>query len=406
MSEFPDPDFSFLSTGTGDRSTAVARSLDADGGAVSSGVRDLDSQATGQGLTAGLDKLVTATETTNRAAMAHARSAESTAELRQLAEQWKSTAPKDADIDQADAYAELAQRLMMEAEKSNDWAAASEAEANYRSALQQAQSLRALRQSADEAFNAGTAALAAKINQRVSVIDSDHGGSGVRLPGSLRGAFEEIRSPAPAPAPRTPSAPAAPRTPAGSAPSAPVRPAAASPDKAEMPAMPQVPQQGQQQPQQQGQHPQAGGAMPATTGAKPTDKKREGDSTPTGLAAAVGATGAGASPVSSAATPRATNPGYSVKDLVTGTNVTGRPIPAVGLSAGLPSQAQSTAPGTAAAPGQGGMPYGPGMGGMGNGKGAGREAPRIVQAQQPLEDGVVPGGTILRGDAPPEQKAS
>ncbi|ULP48018.1 hypothetical protein [Mycolicibacter virginiensis] len=410
MSEYPDTDFSFLSTGTGDRAKGVARGLDADGGAVSSGVADLDGQAKGLGLTAGLDGLVTTKEITGRAAMSHASNAESVAELSQLASQWQSSAPKNADIDQADGYVQLAQLLMMEAEERNDPVGAADAEANFRSAVQQAQSLRAMRESADAAFNTGAIALAAKVNQRVDVVNSDSGGTGVRRPDS-QNSLGALKPPAPS-TPRTPSAPG---TPAGPAPSA---PAGIAPhtqlSKADMPPMPQVPQ-GQAQPQQpqaqQQPHPQAAAAGGAPTGAptpKPADRKRDSDAAPTGLSAAVGATGAGASPVSSAAAPRPTNPGYSREGMVTGTNVTGRPSPQVTLSGGMPATAPATAAGTAAAPGAGGMPYGPGAGGMGasRGGGAAKEAPRIVQSAEPLEDGIVRGGTILRGDEPPEQKAS
>lgn len=408
MSEYPDTDFSFLSTGTGDRAKGVARGLDADGGAVSSGVADLDGQAKGLGLTAGLDGLVTTKEITGRAAMSHASNAESVAELSQLASQWQSSAPKNADIDQADGYVQLAQLLMMEAEERNDPVGAADAEANFRSAVQQAQSLRAMRESADAAFNTGAIALAAKVNQRVDVVNSDSGGTGVRRPDS-QNSLGALKPPAPS-TPRTPSAPG---TPAGPAPSAPAGTAPRTDlSKSTMPQMPQVPQgQGAQaQPQAQQQpHPQAaaaGGAPTGTAAPRATDKKRDGtDSAPTGLAAAVGATGAGASPVSAA--PRATNPGYSREGMVTSTNTSGRPSPGVTLSGGMPTTAPATAAGTAAAPGGMGTPMVPPVGMGGKGTAAQKEASKIVQADlEPLEDGVVPGGTILRGDGDQQRQAS
>ncbi|MFL0278096.1 hypothetical protein [Mycobacterium sp. SMC-19] len=269
-------------------------------------------------------------------------------------------------------------------------------------AQQNASVMRAQRISADEAYNTGMIALAAKVEQQTLGSRSFVDGPSIsaRTPNSF-GALKP-------PARTTPGTPAGPRTPA--APGAGTSPSPRTDlSKATMPTMPQVPQgqgaqaQPQPQPQPQQPHPQAaaaGGAPTSTPTPKAADKRRDSDSAPTGLSAAVGATGAGASPVSSAAAPRPTNPGYSVTGMQTATNVTGRPAPGVSLSAGMPTTAPATAAGTAAAPAAGGMgaPYSPmGMGGKAGG--AQREAAAIKQGVvEPLEDGIVRGGTVCRGD--------
>lgn len=406
MSEFPDPDFSFLRSGVIERARDLGRNMEGLQQQITAGAQRVDGLAKGASITHGVSQLHAAAATAGKAAQAHYAVADGLDQARKLAEQWESAAPRDAEIDAADNKVKEAEEALIAAANGDNYAMEVAAADALHAAQQSAAVLRSTRIAADTAFRTGSATVTAKSVQRAADVDRGTG-SGVRLPGSLRGAFEEIRSPAPAPAPRTPSAPAAPRTPAGAPPAAPVRPAAASPGKAEMPPMPQVPQQAQQQPQTGGA-PAGAGALPSAAGGRPTDKKRDSDSTPTGLAGAVGATGAGASPLHpTAAAARPATAGYSRGDMTTNTNVTGRPSPQVNLSGGMPSTAPAQAAGTSAAPGGMGAPMAPMGGGMGGaGKGAGREVPRIVRAAEPYDDGIVPGGTILRGDAPPEQKAS
>ncbi|PQM53720.1 hypothetical protein C5U48_02605 [Mycolicibacter virginiensis] len=403
MSEFPDPDFTTLrGSATVRRFSSRLEDVEHTGAAES---RAAAGEATGDGHTHNVDHLAAVQQETGHAAQQNAASAAAADKAAQLASQWESAAPKDAEIDAADDAKERAVNAMVAAEKFGTPAEVVSTVAAATAATQHAQVLRAQRIAADEAYTSGMAALTAKVEQQTVASQTFAEGYRPTPPTNALGALKP-------PAPRIPGTgtPAAPRTP--SAPGAPTAPRTQL-AKAEMPTMPQVPQ-GQAQPQQsqaqQQPHPQAGGAPTGTPTAKATDKKRDGtDSAPTGLAAAVGATGAGASPVPSAATtPRPTNPGYSRDGMVTGTNVSGRPAPQVSLSAGMPTTAPATAAGTAAAPGTGGMPYGPGAGGIGGkGAGAGRETKTIAAAApEPLEDGIVRGGTVCRGDETPEQRAS
>lgn len=413
MSEFQDPDFTAV------RNVGQARQVGTSTGGVEgglqSGANGIAAEGDSDGLTRAVDSLHQGGQEVGRTtAVAYAVGAAGN-EAAQLAAHWEGSAPKDADIDAADAAKAQALRAMQAAEELGTPAQKASTAAAAKAALQYANTLRAQRAEADEAFVTGMATLTTKVEQqRQANSHSKIDGTRPRLPG-ISNSIGSLKPPAfSAPSTPAPGTPAAPRTPAGAAPSTPAGTAPRTDlSKSEMPTMPQVPQ-GQQQPQaqpqqQQGQHPQAaaGGAPTGTPTPKAADKRRDsGDSTPTGLAGAIGAAGAGASPVG-VLSPRATNPGYSVKDLVTGTNVTGRPSPQVNLSGGMPSTAPAQAAGTAAAPGGMGAPMAPMGGGMGGaGKGAGREAPRIVQAAEPYDDGIVPGGTILRGDEPPESKAS
>ena len=411
MSEFPDPDFAALRNAQ--RVRQFGSRLESVEGGVRSGARGLAGEGKGEGLTRGVDLLHQGADEARRAAAQTYANAAAADEAAALADHWSAVAPKDTDIDEADAQVQQASKTLREVSRGKNYAAEMAAAAALKAAQQNAAVLRQQRIQADESYSTGMTALAAKVEQQTAAAASR---TFVTDYTSNTNTLGPLKPPA-----RTPGTPSAPRTAAGSAPS-PFAPRTPAADDAVAKLMSQaqqpqgqpvtLPGQGQQQPQPQQPHPQAaaaGGAPTGTPTAKPADRKRDSDGTPTGLAAAVGATGASASPLHPiAATPRATNPGYSVKDLVTGTNVTGRPSPQVTLSGGTPSIAPAQAAGTAAAPGQGGVPYGPGAGGMGGaGKGARREAPRIVQGvPEPLEEGIVRGGTVCRGDAPPEERAN
>ncbi len=402
MSEFaPDPDFSILRRGIDAAATQIGRELGDDEMGFRGTGRDLGDSTNGDGAIRGVENIIANSQKLGKTAMRSYAASADLVQLRQLADQWQSSAPKDHEIDDADAAKASALQAMAAADRFGTPIEQAETTAAATAATKYAQSLRAMRIAADDAFNSGASALMAKVEQRGGPDVKSSGPSYGRTPPT--NALNSLKPPAAAP--RTPGAgtPAAPRTPAAPGAGTPAAPRTQL-SKADMPTMPQVPQ-GQAQPQSQQQpHPQAaaaGGAPTGTPTAKATDKKRDGtDSAPTGLAAAVGATGAGASPVPSAATtPRPTNPGYSRDGMVTGTNVSGRPSPGVSLSAGMPATAPATAAGTAAAPGTGiGQPMMPMGGGVGNGKGAGaaKDAPRIVQAQEPYDASIVRGGTILR----------
>lgn len=409
MSEFPDPDFTALRNtvrvrGLGSR----LESIEAD---VRSGANSLAGEGEGLGLTRGIDALHQGADEVRRAANQVYASAAAADEAVALADHWESVAPKDAEIDEADARVVETRRAMSAAYERGTPAQQVATHAAAEAAQQNASVMRAQRISADEAYNTGMIALAAKVEQQTLGSRSFVDGPSIsaRTPNS----FGSLKPPSRT----TPGTPFAPRTPGtGAAPSSFAPRTQAADDavnrlmsQAQQPQGQPVTLPGQAQPQPQAQqqpHPQAAAGGAPT--AKAAAKKRDSDgSAPTGLAAAVGATGAGASPVASAATPRPTNPGFSVKDLVTSTNTSGRPAPQVTLSGGMPATAPATAAGTAAAPGGMGTPMVPPVGMGGKGTAAQKEASKIVQADlEPVEDGVVPGGTILRGDEPPEQKAS
>lgn len=417
MSEFRDPDFSFLDGSTGDQLREHGRSY-ADAAAVTDAqIKYLAGNISGKRAEAAIEKLVVSRQHHDRAADGAYAAAQDFATMREHANRWRSVAPRDAEIDAADDEVTRAKERLIAAAHGDDRAAETKAATELRAAQQRAAGLRQQRRDADDAYTSATTRLKAKIEQRTGFNkqDDDHGrGTPAQLkslneqqpakkpamvrPSSGAGAVGE---PALSPA-RAPTAPAA----AAAGPAAATEAGAGSPTAAA--AGQPMPVAGGQ-PAEQGAAPAAAAAAAPGTGtssAGPAGRKQRTDFSDLAGPAAAGIA-AGTFPVAAAAAvPPPMVGGTSVDGLRTATDVSGGPAK-VNLSGGGATNATSTAAGADAAGRSmgAGMPMMPQVPMTGGAAPSAKERKTVLLNETEAElHGInamaeaVRGGTILRRD--------
>lgn len=384
--DFPDPDFSAILTDMDAKLQLFGVGLHADGDALDQHLHDMHTHARGKRLDAAGEKVATGRAHVRASGDLAFATAKAWSGMKDAANTYNATAPKQAEALAAKAHADEAKRRMMQTAASSDAPdafAAAEAEL-YR-----------IRSARDAAF--------------AELRDADQ-----RIMGQLQTSVANVPPPGggmqesptlPAPAPSAPPSPGSARP--GARSGSPQPAPSPQPSQQPSPSQPMRPAAAAAQPPAGGQQP-APAPQPAAPTASPTvspPSTRRGtdvdDGTGTHAAPVPVGVGSGGTPVVPAAvtTPPTTGSSYDGGRTATGGA-------RVNLSAAQPQQERQTAPGgvpaaqqPGAMPPMGGMPVAPRPGR------SQRQAPQIEQQSEANKamginwaDGTVRGGTILRGD--------